>query len=230
MRTLILFLLLITLLAATLAIAEKPTSELPQRDRLPCGLNTITYDWDFAQGDHGFTTAVCEANGLPSWEYGTESSIPGSPGIVWGTVLNAPYESNTGDGLISPSFLVGIGTEMVEIHHYYDIETNYDGGNLTVDGVVVPPMVGYDGVISESDSYYAFCTDLEEGFTGHDNTWRTDCFDLSAFMGETVALEFDFGSDSSVTYPGWYIAWIKVGSVVVAEEEHSWGHIKGLYR
>lgn len=230
MRTLFLSLLMIALLASTLALAEKPTTELPQRYRLPCGLNTVTFDWNFAQGDQGFTTAVCEPEGLPAWEYGNETTIPGSPGMVWGTVLNGSYASNTGDGLISPSFLVEVGTEMVEIHHYYDIETNYDGGNLTVNGVVVPPMVGYDGVISESANYYAYCLDLEDGFTGHDNLWRTDCFDLSDFMGQTVTLEFDFGTDSSVTYPGWYIAWIKVGSLVVIEEGHSWGHIKGLYR
>jgi hypothetical protein len=230
MRNLFMISLMIVLLVATVAIAEKQVYESTPRQMVPCGLNTITYDWDFSQGDMGFTAMICEDGGVPAWEHGTTTYIPGAPGTVWGTVLGAAYNNNTGDGLISPSFYVDVGTELVEVYHYFDIETNYDGGNLVVNGTVVPPMGGYNGTISTSTSFYAYCTDLEEGFTGHDATWRVDCFDLNPFIGTNVQLEFDFGSDSSVTYPGWYIAWIKVGTYVVPTEEQSWGHIKGLYR
>ncbi len=51
----------------------------------------------------------------------------------------------------------------------------------------------------------------EEGFTDYDNPWEEQCFDLSAFDGQTIQVEFDFGSDSSVTYPGWYLAYVRIG-------------------
>jgi hypothetical protein len=229
MRKLFTLSLVVVLIMASSAFAEKQEPQSSPRLMVPCGLNTITYDWDFSQGDMGFTASICDPAGGPAWEWGA-STIPGAPGNVWGTVLSGSYANNTGDGLISPSFTVDVGTELVEVYHYYDIETNYDGGNLIVDGQVVPPYGGYDGVISTSTSYYAYCTDLEEGFTGHDQMWRTDCFDLTPFMGQTVQLEFDFGSDSSVTYPGWYLGWVKVGTQVVPDEKFSWGYIKGLYR
>ena len=78
------------------------------------------------------------------------------------------------------------------------------------------------------------CVDLEPGWTGNSSTpsqnWVAQCFDLTAYMNTRISLEFDFGSDASVTYPGWYIASVMVGTQVVAEEQHSWGHIKGLYK
>ena len=91
-------------------------------------------------------------------------------------------------------------------------------------------------VISTSTSFYAFCTDLEEGFTGNgfngaSEEWTTRCFDLTPFMGQNVRLEFDFGTDSSVTYPGWYLAYVKVGSEVPTPVEPStWGDIKNQFQ
>jgi bacillopeptidase F (M6 metalloprotease family) len=73
--------------------------------------------------------------------------------------------------------------------------------------------------------------DLEEGFTGHNATWGWDCFDLSQFMDQEVVLCFDFGSDSSVTYPGWYIAQVRVGSDSPSPVEgETWGQIKGMFK
>ena len=116
------------------------------------------------------------------------------------------------------------------VSHYVDIETNYDGCNVSVDGTVIAPMGGYDGVISTSTSFYAFCVDMEEGYTGHANVWATSCWDLSAYDGQTIQVEFDFGSDSSVTYPGWYLGYVKVGGMTATPtEQTTWGTIKSLY-
>ncbi len=57
-----------------------------------------------------------------------------------------------------------------------------------------------------------------------------DPYKITDFMGQDVALEFTFGSDSSVTYPGWYLASVKVGSIVVGVEESSMGNVKALFR
>ena len=58
-----------------------------------------------------------------------------------------------------------------------------------------------------------------------------DCFDLSDFIGQDVWFGFFFGSDGSITYPGWYIKWIKTGGGQVSPvEDTSWGAIKAMYR
>jgi len=42
---------------------------------------------------------------------------------------------------------------------------------------------------------------------------------------------FDFGADTSVFYPGWYIKWVKIGSDEFSPVEQStWGNIKAMYR
>ncbi len=201
----------------------------PREDQ-PCDLVRIIHDWDFSLGSHGFTTTTCDDQGVPVWEHGSTTFIPEAPGKVWGTVLDGCYPDDSGEGLVSPSFAVGEATRWVQVEHYYNIEANYDGGNLTVGGVVLPPVGGYDGPISTSIYFYAWCTSLEEGFTGHDAVWRIDCWDLGQFLGEEVQLEFDFGTDASVTYPGWYLAAVRVGSTTVPTDAVSWGRIKGLYR
>ncbi len=229
MRNLLLVLGILVFAGAALA-EEKPEQISSPHLRVPCNLQSVCIDWDFAQGDQGFTPAVCEVGGAPVWEHGATTFIPGAPGTVWGTVLNADYLNDSGDGLCSPEFEVTAHCNMMEIYHYYDIETNFDGANVTVNGNVVTPIGGYDAVISTSTAFYAWCVDMEDGFTGHVNTWGADCFDLSAFVGQTVSVCFDFGSDSSVTYPGWYIAQVQIGGLSTSVEEGAWGGIKSLFR
>ena len=227
-----LFAVLGLLALAMPAFAGSPAVTLVDNsDPVPCNLTCVCYDWDFAVSDQGFTAPnACDTGGTPVWQYGTTTLAPGAPGAVWGTILNANYPSNAGDALMSPAFEVNANCNMVEIYHYFYIETNYDGCNVKANGQLITPQGGYTGTISTSTSYYAFCVDMEAGWTGQSSTFRSECFDLSAFMGQTVELSFEFGSDSSVTYPGWYIASVMVGGTgATPVQESTWGQIKNLF-
>lgn len=218
------------LVLTTCAFAAKPVIESngSPATRIACDLNSIAYDWNFADGDHGFVPTICEDGGMAVWAYG----VDGTYGTVWGTVLNGDYVNNTGEALVSPTYVVDATTQFVEVVHFYATENNFDGCNLSVNGQVVEPLAGYDvPEISTSTSYYAFCVDLEPGFTDDLNPdFIISCFDLGAFIGEEVALEFTFGSDSSVTYPGWYLASVMVGANVVGVEAKTLSDVKALYR
>jgi hypothetical protein len=215
---------------AGIAHAAKPVieSDGTPLTRVECGLTAVVYDWDFATSDHGFTTMMCDTEGEPVWQYGADATY----GTVWGTILNDDYVSNAGEALVSPTFMVDATTQLVEVYHFYATENIYDGCNLSVNGTVVEPVAGYDvPELSTSSNFYAWCVDLEPGFTDDLNPdFVTSCFDLGQFVGEEVALEFTFGSDSSVTYPGWYLASVKVGSATVATEPTSLSAIKALYK
>ncbi len=205
----------------------------------PCNFTAVCIDWDFAVDPHGFTVGTCDpTGGLPVWQYGPDGSIPPPPSGAqdyWGTILNGSYPSNSGEGLISPPFTVTPNCFLMEVMHYYDIENNYDGGNVTVvgdPGNPIAPLGGYDATISTSSTYYAYCVDLELGFTDDTlSAWIVDCWDLSAYMGQTIQVSFDFGSDSSVTYPGWYLAYVKIGTnEPISTDPSTWGRVKSLYR
>jgi len=223
--------------AYVLAADECPPP--PEEDGSHCNFAEICYDWDFAVGDHGFVGAPCDADGLPVWQYGAEATIPGAPGNVWGTVLNGDYAVNSGEGLLSPPFEVVPGQcDWMEIQHYVHTEwfsptsTIWDGCNVTVNDIVINPLEGYDGVAGPPH-----CVADEEVFAGFSSngpsrTWGRSCFDLSQFVGETIQVRFDFGSDGSVIYPGWYLAYVQIGAIgdPIPIEKNSWGRVKSLFR
>jgi len=224
----------------TITCEEPPPP--PEDPGSTCNFLNICYDWDFAVGDHGFAPVPCGAGGLPVWQYGAETTVPGSPGTVWGTILNGPYVSSAGEGLLSPLFMVDENCDWMEIKHYVYTEgyltgsgNIYDGGNVTVDEIVIPPVEGYDGVcnVGAPDCVYqeeVFAGDITAGVPIR--KWTTSCFDLSQFMGMTIQVRFDFGSDSSVTRDGWYLAYVRIGDtdVPIGNEDMTWGSIKSLYR
>jgi len=125
----------------------------------------------------------------------------------------------------------------MELCHYYDTEATYDGGNVKVsaDGgatwSLVYPARGYDLTANSSPP----CVALEPVFSGHNvasaGAFVRDCFDLSDYIGQTIMVAFDFGGDSIIFYPGWYIKWVKIGSDEFSPVEQStWGNIKAMYR
>ncbi len=196
---------------------EKPRIDpFPEPARVPCELGTVAIDWDFSAGPHDFYLVDCDNGGIQVWEHGPTTYVPDAPARVWGTVLQGDYLNQSGSGLVSPDFFVDSGSHLVEIVHYVHTESGYDGCNVMAgvwpEGQILHPEGGYTtDSINSSTGYYAYCVDEEPGWTGADAQWRTDCFDLSAFIGQTIALELDFGSDVSVTAPGWYLARIRIG-------------------
>jgi hypothetical protein len=221
---------LLTLALTSVAIAEKPVFEdNPNPVRIDCPFEVVMYDWDFGVSNQGFTHETCDATGGAAvWEWGAESHF----GNCWGTVLAGNYINNAGDALVAPTFTVTDGASLMQVSHLISCENNYDGANVTINGNVVAPMEGYSvPVISTSTTYYAYCVDGDPGWTGTDTSWtlHNTCFDLSPFMGQDITVRFQFGSDSSVAYPGWYIKQVKVGGSVVATEPSTWGTIKALY-
>ncbi len=125
----------------------------------------------------------------------------------------------------------------LELCHYYDLEGSYDVGNVKVsadNGVtwtLVYPFGGYDG-INSSTSYPSPCAWNEEAFTGTSTTFVRDCFDLTEYVGQTILVKLDLGTDSYATSDlGWYIKWVKLGGEEQSPVQQStWGAIKAMYR
>ncbi|MBD3337423.1 MAG: hypothetical protein GF355_18065, partial [Candidatus Eisenbacteria bacterium] len=192
------------------------TSCEPNPCPTPCNLGKVVHDWDFRDGPQGFGETNCDYAGHDVWEYGYTYYTPGDPTYCWGTVLNGNYSNNAGRGIYSPMFAVTDTSYLVEVYHYFSTEYGYDGSNV-VAGInppqIIHPTAGYTvPQINSSGSYYAYCVDGEPGWTGFSGGWRVDCFDLSEFIGQSMRLEFDFGSDNSAALEGWYIQSVKVGA------------------
>jgi len=206
----------------------------------PCCPSLYTcYDVDFNVTDV-FTTQECL--GGPAWDWGVPVGIPmvacdDVPVTnILGTQVGGDYIESGEAAVIGP-FEITDYCWCLELCHYYDTETSYDGGYvaISVDGGVtwtqIAPARGYDTVGS---SYGAPCIAGLEIFSGHqyNTAFLRDCFNLTQYIGQTVHVGFFFGADSSIFYPGWYIKWVKIGSDEPSSpvEESSWGTIKAMYR
>jgi hypothetical protein len=242
MRTVLVILGICTLFGT--ALAEKPEQDpIQSAPDVECDFVTIDQVVNFGSDNGGgIAPNRCDpGGGAAVWQWGVETIIPPPPPPfgpnMWGTVIGANYPIDSGDGFMSQPFVVTAGVnELVELVHYLDIETNYDGGNVVVveqsgAETILIPLGGYPATISTSTSYHAWCVDEEDGFTGHVNLWTTECADLTPWDGQTIQLRADFGSDSSVTYPGWYIAGFTLGSgQAVPVDQSTWGSLKNVYR
>ncbi len=238
------------------AIAKEPVDDPGHESTVECpGLVDTCMVYDCTG-----TTETCDTQcGFPVWEVGCPEPRPvGMPttdcygnllcdlGEDWnwmiGTAVSpgnlpwvAGYVDQAGERLILDTLDVAESCYLVEMCHWYDIETSYDGGNFEVnDGsgwTVVSPVGGYpDDEISDSPNYYACCVDGEPGFNGSSGGWVLDCWDLSSYMGSTVMIAVKFGSDESVTYPGWFIMPpVAGGAQSTPTEQSSWGQIKSMY-
>ncbi|MEZ4655543.1 MAG: hypothetical protein R3E12_18640 [Candidatus Eisenbacteria bacterium] len=199
-----------------LCLADKLSVELAPSRPVPCNLGVVAHDWNFSDGDQGFVAVDCDNGGVIPWEYGPTPLVAGAPGNVWGTVLDADYPNDSGGGLVSPPFVVGSDSYLLEVAHYFDTEAQYDGCNVSVgiwpNSTVITPLGGYTiPEISPSSAFYAWCVDGEPGWSGLSGGWVVDCFDLSPFLGQQIQIEFDFGSDISVPGSGWYLSRVTVG-------------------
>jgi hypothetical protein len=186
------------------AISELVGDENPANDTIRASFRAYgsVYRENFELTDGTFV-------GNYDWQWGEPTSGPNgahSGDKLWATNLAGNYSESMLAHLVSPVF--GISSDaFLGIWHWYDIETFWDGGNvkITTDGgatwTVITPDGGYDGVGNSSNPLSG-----EEIFTGRGNTrWQFETFDLSAYDGMFVIFRFDFGSDGSITFPGWYI-------------------------
>ncbi|MFH1501747.1 MAG: hypothetical protein ABIG03_01740 [Candidatus Eisenbacteria bacterium] len=211
----------------------------------------VCYVADFNLDPFNFYTEACGGVASCFWEWGQPVFDPGSsygpvPDIACDNVpvthllatdLDAFY-GNCGERAIIGPFDITESCYCMELCHYYDTEFSYDGGNVKVSGdggatwTIVHPARGYDDEAAYTGTP---CVALEPIFSGHAlataGNFVRDCFDLRQYTGQSVLVAFDFGADSSIFYPGWYIKWVKIGSDEYSPvEDTSWGSIKGMYR
>jgi hypothetical protein len=205
-----------------------------------CPFENTVYMVDF--NVDGASHWLMPCGGAPTWEWGplTSASVPDVAcddvpvTNILGTTIAANYPVSAGEIAAVGPFFIDQYSTCLELCHFYDIETSYDAGNVKIstDGgvtwAIIAPSQGYPG----SANTWPFCVTSEPAYTGHPGfAFMRDCFSLTPFIGQEIIVGFFFGSDSSVTYPGWYIKWVKIGSSDASPvEDSSWGNITAMYR
>ena len=164
------------------------------------GSDTLLYDFEEDNGE--FTGDGEWGWGAPTYSEGPSEAYSGMN--VWGINLSGEYSNSTLSSLTTPEIdLSDFDNPAFGFYQWYDIENSWDGGNVKIstDGgsswQLLTPTTGYpDDNITGLD---------EPGFTGDNTAWSFVSFNLGDYADMTVQFRFDFGTDGSVTYPGWYI-------------------------
>ena len=145
-----------------------------------------------------------------AWQWGVPTSGPYSAhsgAKVWATILDSNYVDYANWKLHSPIFIAMANNPVLRFWHWYSFEPGYDGGNLKISTdngvtwILIRPSSGYPGVVGSGN---AGIPD-ESCYTGAGTTWVEDTFNLPLVSGQAFIIRWHFGSDQSVTFPGWYI-------------------------
>ncbi|MCK4940960.1 immune inhibitor A [candidate division WOR-3 bacterium] len=191
----------------------------------------VIFEWveDFESSNGNFVPAPVTG----AWEWGVPTSGPGaahSGTQLWATILAGVYANNANWTLTSQDYYDATeDNPLISFFHWYDIEGYYDGGNVkysTDNGttwLLLHPVGGYDDLAYSGNAGIP----AESCFCGISAGWEAEEFIIPVNAGQTVKLRFHFGTDASVTYPGWYIddlAGLGLTYVGIAEEPGD-GHI-----
>ncbi|MCD8510594.1 MAG: S8 family serine peptidase [Bacillus sp. (in: Bacteria)] len=127
------------------------------------------------------------------WEWGEPSGNSPDPFVgskLIGTNLSGNYSANAQDVLLLPPLdLRDTDEASLRLHHWYDIERNWD--------------FGYVGISDDyGDSWEIVAT-----FSERDQQWRNLIIDLNDYAGSDnpILVAFEFTSDSIIHYLGWYL-------------------------
>ena len=90
------------------------------------------------------------------------------------------------------------------VYHWCETEPWFDGGN-----VKISTNGGASWNLVEPEDDYPIESisglDGEPGFGGHSGRWVHSVFEISENIGNIIEMRFDFGSDASTEFSGWYV-------------------------
>jgi bacillopeptidase F len=149
------------------------------------GLVPDEYSEDFEQYPVGW---MMEGD----WEWGkpTTGIDPIAGNNLLATNLSGNYPNYSDSPLITPPLdLRDKGEASIRMNHWYDIEEGFDVGTVAV------------------SNDYGENWEVVEEITGRDQEWRNLYIDLNDYAGsaEPVFVLFDFQSDYTINYEGWYV-------------------------
>ena len=161
-------------------------------------LSTTVFEEDFETGGPSWSITG-------TWRIGSPTSGPNTgheSSNCAATNLSGNYSNYADDWLISPIInlptLSYLSSQLnMYFWEWFEIESGYD-----------------HGIVKVSTDGGSTWTELSD--RSGSSSWRETAINLTAYADESIKLVFQFTSDGSVTYPGWYVDDV---SIVLEEPE-----------
>jgi hypothetical protein len=173
----------------------------PRNDRMSRACGIYQYYQDFEATNGGYSGG--------GWTWGPPSAGPSSAYSgtkCWGT---GTYLPNANWKLYTCRFIASINNPQIGFMHWYQIESGWDGGDVkySTDGtnwiLLSPTVEPYNGLANTANAGIPG----ESCWTGTlvGNFWHQAVITITVNSGQNFWIRWDFGSDASVQYAGWYI-------------------------
>ena len=196
------------------------------------GPDSITFQDDIENGDSVWETYAVpgDPGGTQAWQIATEQSY--SPTHSWfclneGSVKLQALAWNTAEPFVPA------GQPLMMFWHFYNTETNYDGGVLeySLDGGSSwsDILMGQFGVPANSSRFlqngynvtlrtgYSNPLETRPAWSGDSSSFKQVLVDLSDFGGYSVKFRWVMGCDSSSSRVGWWLDDIEVSEKTSCE-------------
>jgi subtilisin family serine protease len=166
---------------------------------------------DMEQGTTNWT--VSHAEGETDWSL--QPSIPSHDSAAW-FAQNVGGVSDQYLTLASPYPLQADAT--LRFWHWYNTETNYDGGvvEISTNGGAswqdIGPYITQNGYNTTMKTGYDNPLAGREAFSGNSEAFVETVADLSQYDGEQVLIRFRLGTDYSAEADGWYVDNVLLGT------------------
>jgi hypothetical protein len=135
---------------------------------------------------------------------------------LWG---NAGDEKS--NQMILKADLTNVGNASLKFEHYYDIEEAWDYGMVQVstDGGTTWTSLANENTRTDVDAGgYPAIKENVPGFTGTNGGWTAESFDLSAYAGKEILINFNYMTDWGSNGAGWFVDNIEIPEIGYAND------------
>jgi len=148
---------------------------------------------------------------LPSPWMSVSDPLDKSNQVLWSNSA-----SETDNSLIFEADLTSVDRATLQFDHYLQIEEQWDFGvvQVSADGGRTWTSLANENTRSDIDpDGYPKIKENLPGFTGIADGWTTETFDLSAFAGQKVHINFRYLTDWATEEAGWFVDNIRIPEI-----------------
>ncbi|MDF2520331.1 MAG: peptidase, partial [Clostridia bacterium] len=137
------------------------------------------------------------------------------------TALWGNYGDERANQLIFKADLTNVIAATLNFEHYYNIEEQWDFGvvQVSADGGTTWTSLSNANTRSDIvDEGYPAIKAAVPGFTGTNGQWTAEAFDLSAYAGKEILVNFNYMTDWGSNEEGWFIDNIAIPEIGYAND------------
>jgi len=135
----------------------------------------------------------------------------GANKVAWGNKVD-----KNDNKLVLQADLTTVSSATLKFDHYYFIEDSWDYGMVQVSTDNGKTWVSLSNANTRTDLDPSGKDNIRQnlpGFTGTNNNWSKEQFDLTPYAGKNILIDFRYMTDDAATEEGWFVDNIEIPEI-----------------